>query len=49
MIQKNTVPVFKCDCSVCAIWNQINVFQYPVFLTDNLYNEKKKHFNWHIT
>ena len=34
------VPVFKCDCSVPAIWNQINVFQYSIFLADNLYDKK---------
>ena len=36
----NVVPVFKCDCGVPAIWNQINVFQYSIFLTDNLYDKK---------
>ena len=38
----NVVPVFKCDCGVPAIWNQINVFQYSIFLTDNLYDKKHK-------
>lgn len=40
--ENNVVPVFKCDCGVPAIWNQINVFQYPIFLTDNLHDKKHK-------
>lgn len=40
--KNNVVPVFKCDCGVPAIWNQINVFQYSIFLTDNLHDKKHK-------